>query len=174
MASPDRATASPKLFDSLEQEAYLHQNALADLDERWFDDWALVYDYGALVWEQLRQKVGDDALAAGLHDFYLTYPNQAVGYDEFIDCMGEHTKLDVGAFLDPWTHQNARINLVLQDVDVQLVGESSHSLFECRIPCRPTIPRSGIHQFGVDWEGANGEASAANSSLAGFAISNGA
>ena len=49
------------LEDNIEQEAYLHKNNLASLDDTWFDDWALVYDYGALVWEQLRQKIGDDA-----------------------------------------------------------------------------------------------------------------
>ena len=103
----------------IEQEAYLHKNTLASLDDTWFDDWALVYDYGALVWEQLRQKIGDDAMKAGLHDFYETYGNQNVNYYEFIKCMEKHTEVDVAASLEQWTQYNAKINLILHDVLIQ-------------------------------------------------------
>jgi aminopeptidase N len=109
--------------DYIEQEAYLHKNNLAGLDDSWFDDWALVYDYGALVWEQLRQKIGDDAMKAGLHDFYETYGNQNVNYYDFIKCMEKYTEVDVAASLEQWTHHNAKINLILHDVIIQEVGE---------------------------------------------------
>ena len=109
--------------DYIVQEAYLHKNNLAGLDDSWFDDWALVYDYGALVWEQLRQKIGDDAMKAGLHDFYETYGNQNVNYNDFIKCMEKYTEVDVAASLEQWTQHNAKINLILHDVIIQEVGE---------------------------------------------------
>jgi hypothetical protein len=108
----------------IEQEAYLHKNTLASLDDSWFDDWALVYDYGALVWEQLRQKIGSDAMKAGLHDFFETYGNQNVNYYDFIKCMGNYTEVDVAATLNQWTQYNAKINLILHDVLIQEVDEA--------------------------------------------------
>jgi hypothetical protein len=105
----------------IEQEAYLHENNLASLDDTWFDDWALVYDYGALVWEQLRQKIGDDALKAGLHDFYEMYRNQNVNYDDFIKHMENYTEVDLAGSLEPWIQHNAKINLVLHDSLIQEV-----------------------------------------------------
>lgn len=107
----------------IEQEAYLHKNNLVSLDDSWFDDWALVYDYGALVWEQLRQKIGDDAMKAGLHDFYETYGNQNVNIYDFIKCMEKYTEVDMAAFLEQWTQHNAMINLILLDVIIQEVAE---------------------------------------------------
>jgi hypothetical protein len=112
-----------QITNYIEQEAYLHKNNLASLDDSWFDDWALVYEYGALVWEQLRQKIGDDAMMAGLHDFYTTYGNQNVNYYEFIKCMEKYTEVDVSASLEQWTQYNARINLILLDVIIQEVEE---------------------------------------------------
>ena len=109
------------LEDYIEQEAYLHKNNLASLDDTWFDDWALVYEYGALVWEQLRQKIGDDALKAGLHDFYETHGNQNVNYYDFIKCMENYTEVDVAAYLEQWTQHNAKINLILHDGLIQEV-----------------------------------------------------
>ena len=103
----------------IEQVVYLHKNNLANLDDAWFEDWALVYDYGALVWEQLRQKIGDGAMKEGLHDFYETFSNQDVNYYDFINCMEKYTDVDVAASLEQWTLHNAMINLILQDVIIQ-------------------------------------------------------
>jgi aminopeptidase N len=111
------------ISDFIEQEAYLHENNLSSLDDTWFDDWSLVYDYGAMVWEQLRQKIGDDAMKAGLRDFYETHGNQDVDYYDFVKCLEKYTEEDVAAFLEQWTQHNARINLILHDVKIQEAGE---------------------------------------------------
>ena len=105
-----------------EQKAYQYQKSLANLDNNWFEDWALVYDYGALVWEQLRQKVGSEALIAGLRDFYETHGNQTTNYNEFVSCMEKHTEVDVAAALAQWTEHNARIDLMIQDVTIRYVN----------------------------------------------------
>jgi aminopeptidase N len=101
-----------------EQEAYRYGRNLANLDDGWFESWALVYDYGALVWEQLRQEMGSEPLSAGLRDFYGLYAGRATGYEEFIACLQTHTTADVAATLSQWTRHNARIDLTIQDVAV--------------------------------------------------------
>ncbi len=102
-----------------EQEAYRYQKSLANLDDHWFENWALVYDYGALVWEQLRQKVGSEALTAGLRDFYEIHRKQTTNTSDFITCLEKHTPVDVAAFLETWTNHNAKIDLVIRDVTVE-------------------------------------------------------
>jgi hypothetical protein len=100
-------------------QAYHHKNTLANLDDTWFDDYALVYDYGALVWEQLRQDVGSEALTAGLRDFYGTHRNHSVSYDDLITIMRKFTDVDVFASLEQWTQHNARIDLTIQNVTIR-------------------------------------------------------
>ncbi len=107
----------------IEQEAYLHKSSLDSLDDSWFDDWALVYDYGALVWEQLRQTMGTDAFLAGLLDFYALHGGQTVTYEDFVDCMQNHTEADVAAAVAQWTIRNAQVDLRIDDVAVQQVDE---------------------------------------------------
>ncbi len=102
-----------------EQEAYLHSHNLSNLDEGWFEDWALVYNYGALVWEQLRQAVGSDALTAGLRDFYEIHADRTVGYDDLISALEDHTDVDVDSLLGQWTRQNAKIDLAISKVTIQ-------------------------------------------------------
>ncbi|MEW5872337.1 MAG: M1 family aminopeptidase [Chloroflexota bacterium] len=104
-----------------EQEAYRYERSLANLDENWFDHWALVYNYGALVWEQLRQKVGTEALLAGLRDFYQSRRNQKTGYADFIASLQKFTQVDVAAYLEQWTRHNARIDLAVREVAIQPV-----------------------------------------------------
>lgn len=101
-----------------EQEAYRYKKSLANLDDKWGEDWALVYDYGAVVWEQLRQKVGSDAMMASLRDFYETHSNQTTNYNDFVTCMEKHTEVDVHETLEQWTQHNARIDLIIHDVTI--------------------------------------------------------
>jgi hypothetical protein len=91
----------------------------------WKGESTLSYDYGALVWEQLRHKIGDDALKAGLADFIRQsslQPGSPDSYADFIQCLQRHTGVDVAAFLEQWTTHNARIDLSIQKVAVQPDG----------------------------------------------------
>ena len=106
-----------------DEMAYNHNNSLSGLDETWFDDWSLVYNYGALVWEQLRQKIGSDTLSASLRDFYENYSGQTVYSDMFFKTLQNHTSVDVRDYLDQWITQNARIDLFIQDVTVQQINQ---------------------------------------------------
>ncbi len=81
----------------------------------------MVYNYGALVWEQLRQAVGSDALTAGLRDFYKIHADRTVGYDDLISALEDHTDVDVDSLLDECTRQNAKIDLAISKVTIQVV-----------------------------------------------------
>ncbi len=90
--------------------------------DTWKGKSTLTYDYGALVWEQLRQKVGDTALKAGLSDFIHQSNLQPGTYVDFIQCLQRHTDADVAAFLEQWISHNARIDLSIKQVTIQPEG----------------------------------------------------
>lgn len=83
----------------------------------------LMYYYGALVWEQLRQKVGDEAMFAGLADFFGKYAFKSVTYQDFLQCLQTKTDIHVEAYLNQWIKNNARIDLAIGDVNVQEMNE---------------------------------------------------
>ena len=87
--------------------------------DTWKGESTLTYDYGALVWEQLRHKVGDDALKAGLVDFIQQSSLHAGSYANFVGCLQRHTAVDVTAYLEQWITHNARIDLSIKQVSIQ-------------------------------------------------------
>lgn len=124
------------------EQAFRHKNPLASLDESWFDDWALVYIYGSQVWEQLRMAVGDEALNAGLKEFYSRHYGKASDYDNLIICIGKYTQINVDGLLKQWTEQNVNIDLSIKDptirevngryeikVDVQVEADNDYLIF---------------------------------------------
>ncbi|UCD37597.1 MAG: hypothetical protein JSW54_12335 [Fidelibacterota bacterium] len=90
----------------------------------------LIYYYGALVWEQLRQKVGDEALFAGLGDFFAEYRYRTATYQDLIRCLESKTDVQVEVYLNQWIKNNAMIDLAISDVNVQAVNESYTSEVE--------------------------------------------
>jgi hypothetical protein len=102
----------------------------------------LLYSYGALVWEQLRQKLGDEAFWAGLADFYTKNSGQNVRVGDLIACLQVRSTVDVAAHLNQWTRHNARIDLSIANVetvaepgrwtstvDVLVVADRDYELF---------------------------------------------
>jgi len=85
----------------------------------WKGEWTLTYDYGALVWEQLRQKIGDQALVAGLRAFFQESAGKSGSYEDWIECTQRFTEVDVAAYLTPWTSHNARVDYVMKQVTVK-------------------------------------------------------
>jgi aminopeptidase N len=77
-----------------------------------------IYYYGALVWEQLRQKMGDEALLAGLTDLFRRYRLKPVGYPELLDCLQSRSDVSVEEYLSQWIGHNAVIDLTVGDVTV--------------------------------------------------------
>ncbi len=80
---------------------------------------ALIYYYGALVWEQLRQKLGDEALLAGLRDLFDRHRLRPITYARFVETLQARTDVPVKRYLEQWIGHNARIDLSLGDVSVR-------------------------------------------------------
>lgn len=90
--------------------------------DTWMGESTLTYDYGALVWEQLRQKVGDYPLKMGLSDFIQQSSSQPGTYADFVRCLQRYTSVDVAVYLKPWITHNARIDLSIKQVTIQPEG----------------------------------------------------
>ena len=90
--------------------------------DTWQGESTLTYDYGALVWEQLRQKVGDYPLKMGLSDFIQQSSSQPGTYADFVRCLQHYAGVDVAAYLKPWVTHNARIDLAIKQVTIQPEG----------------------------------------------------
>lgn len=83
----------------------------------------LIYYYGALVWEQLRKKVGDEDLLAGLEDFFRKYRFKTVTYQDFLLCLQTKTSVNVEEYLNQWIKNNAIIDLLISDVSIKEKGD---------------------------------------------------
>ena len=123
-----RAVRAQYLTDLDKAMGYLFPGTLESpntFSERntWKGEWTLAYDYGALVWEQLRQLMGDDSLAAGLREFIQQPVQQGSTIENLIRCLQLHTQADVAAFLGQWTSRNARIDLTIKQVTVRPGGD---------------------------------------------------
>lgn len=117
--SKEAANLRREYIESFEtQQAYLHKDPLANLQDDWFDDWSLVYDYGELVWEQLQQYIGEEALLNTMKEIYQSRQNREISYPEFIETLKHHTTLDVDSFLQQWTRANVKLDVSIRDVQI--------------------------------------------------------
>lgn len=89
----------------------------------WKGEWTLIYQYGALVWEQLRQKIGSETLAAGLHDFIQQSAGQHGNFDELVRCLERYTDVDVAAYLAQWTTHNAQLDFSILSATTRKTGD---------------------------------------------------
>ena len=83
---------------------------------------SLIYSYGALVWEQLRQKIGDEAFFTGLSDFFANNESQAVNADALFTAIQAHTSVPVESYLHQWISNNAQIDLSIGEVQIEPKG----------------------------------------------------
>ena len=93
----------------------------------------LIYYYGALVWEQLRQKVGDEALYTGLADFFSKYRFESSDYQAFLNCLQATTSVNVEEYLNQWIKNNAKIDLMVKNVSIMKEGNGYRSDVEIMI-----------------------------------------
>ena len=98
---------------------------------------ALMYDFGALVWEQLRQKIGETALIDGLAKFYEKYPFQVRTIDDFFTCLQDNTMVDVREYMDQWINHNTKIELSIEKVDYEKIG----AIGKCEVNVQITADR---------------------------------
>ena len=111
------------LKDYLENEGFKSSEPLAMASKLSGDkSRALMYDFGALVWEQLRQKIGETALINGLAHFYEEYPFQSRTIDDFFACLQDITEVDVREYMDQWANYNTRIELSIENVNYEEIN----------------------------------------------------
>ncbi len=106
---------------------------LEDVAKTGGDEDLLLYNYGALVWEQLRQKLGDEAFWAGLADFYAKHTGRNVLAVDLITCLQAKTTADVEAYLDQWTRHNARIDLSITNLETAAVTDGWTSTVDVQV-----------------------------------------
>jgi aminopeptidase N len=84
---------------------------------------ALIYRYGALVWEQLRQKIGDEKFLAAMGEFFRTYSFKNVNADKFFSIIKAKSGIDMEQYMAPWFKHNAVVDLLIPDVHTRKEGE---------------------------------------------------
>jgi len=103
----------------IDQKGWESPETLKDVRKNGVSQRALMYAYGALVWEQLERKIGREPLFAGLGHFYRQNGFKQTGYDDLLRSLGRFSDTDIRSFLKPWFTQNATITLSIKDVKVR-------------------------------------------------------
>ncbi len=107
------------LNDFISRKGFQAKNALYKAQKDSIAQRALIYKYGAMVWEQLRQKLGDEAFFAGFRDFFKKNLFKKASLIDLLRCWKPYTKIDIQEYLGPWINHNARISLTVDKVVTQ-------------------------------------------------------
>ncbi|NIO49575.1 MAG: hypothetical protein GTN73_09115 [Candidatus Aminicenantes bacterium] len=110
-------------------EAYKSSLTLENAQKIGSAENSLIYNGGALVWEQLRMKIGDRDLFLGLKDFYKKYGLKNTGYKAFLDCIQARTDINVQEYLNQWIKIVPKIDLLIEDVKT----EKNKNVYESKV-----------------------------------------
>lgn len=100
---------------------------------------ALIYSYGALVWEQLRQKIGDKALFAGLRQFFRHYGNKNANYRNLLEYLQKETSIDISTFLDPWISDIPKLDLIITNINSEEKGKGFRTTLGIEIQAKKDL-----------------------------------
>lgn len=103
----------------IRNKGYEASNPLESVKKTGKAERALMYYYGAIVWEQLRRKMGDDSFFTALREFYAQNGFKRTTYGVLLASLQKRADFDVREFLNQWTSENAMIKLSIGDVDIQ-------------------------------------------------------
>lgn len=78
----------------------------------------LMYYYGAMIWEQLRRRIGDKLFFEGLSEFYQRSGFKKTTYEDLLESLQAKTRIDVEKFLNQWITENAKIKLSIKKVNI--------------------------------------------------------
>jgi hypothetical protein len=112
-----RSVRHKRITDFIARQGFRAQTALDKAQKTSAAQRALIYSYGALVWEQLRQKLGDQAFFAGFSDFFKNFLFQEAGLPDLLGCWEPYTKINIQEYLAPWINHNAQISLVVEKAE---------------------------------------------------------
>ena len=94
---------------------------------------ALMYMYGAIVWEQLRRKLGDEAFFTSLRELFREKGFKQATYEDLLASFQARADIDVENFLSQWTTENAKIKLTIGDVSIQKKGTGFRTNVEIEV-----------------------------------------
>ncbi len=119
----------------IENEGFNAETPLVHVDKTGGckENLALMYDYGALVWEQLRQKMGDHNLFAGLNRFFRQYGHKNTSFKELLECLQKETSIKIKDYLDPWINEIPKIKISITSVDSKRIGSRFQTALEIEI-----------------------------------------
>jgi hypothetical protein len=104
-------------------EGYKSKENLENVRKTGVPEGALIYRYGALVWEQLRQKLGNEKFLAAMGEFFRTYSFKNVNADKFFSIIKAKSGIDMEQYMAPWFKHNAVVDLFIPDVHTGKQGE---------------------------------------------------
>ncbi len=117
----------------INNKAYNAVRTLEDATKSEQSERSLIYSYGALVWEQLRQKMGSDNFFTALGNFYKNDEMQYQSFDLLISYLQEQASFLVKTYLEQWLKHNATIDIFIKNVDVQSSGENYETNLEIQV-----------------------------------------
>lgn len=126
------------LMDYIQRKGYEATEPLAMASKiRGDKSRALMYNFGALVWEQFRQKIGETSLINGLSKFYEKYPFQLRTINDFFACLQENTEADIRGYIDQWVNYNTKIKLSIEKVNYKKISLTG----KCEVTIQITADR---------------------------------
>ena len=84
---------------------------------------SLIYNYGAFVWEQLRQKIGEESLISGLTNLYRDFKYKSCTHEELFDYIQNETEVQIKQYMNKWINLVPKIDLSLINVESVKEGE---------------------------------------------------
>ena len=101
----------------IKNKGYNASKTLKNAQKSTASERSLIYSYGALVWEQLRRKIGDEAFFTGLGEFFSNSGSKINDYNYLVSVLQKYTEISVKDFLNNWVSQNVKIDLSIAEVN---------------------------------------------------------
>jgi len=135
VVGPEAGAQARKHFlkQFIRNKGYEARHPLESVEKTGKAERALMYYYGAIVWEQLRRKMGDDSFFTALREFYAENGFKETTYEDLVASLQERAGFDVRKFLSQWTNENAKIKLSIGDVDIQPQGTGFRTRVELKV-----------------------------------------
>jgi hypothetical protein len=94
---------------------------------------SLIYNYGAFVWEQLRQKIGEESLISGLSNLYRDFKYKSCTHEELFDYIQNETDVQIKQYMNQWINLVPKIDLSLINVKSVKEGEMFKTKVEIEV-----------------------------------------
>jgi len=80
-------------------------------------EWHLIYNGGALVWEQLCRKLGERAFLGGLRRFFKAHAGRMSSAADLFETLQKRQSIEIGPYLEPWLETPPQIALSIAGVE---------------------------------------------------------